>query len=389
MRFVNTANTSLSELGRRGQRRLAFMRNNKRAEGGQALLLTVLAMTVLVGMTAMAIDVGLLLEDRRHLQNSADAMALAGVQELPLNPIAAMKEAQSWAANNGIRSSQIKTIEVQTKFYPNDTLYVAIVDDFDWVFAKVLGLSSDTVTGDAAALVGSLNGAQGHQMPWALLSTEPTPCLNPLTGDAVLTVPPTSCSVKVGSDASLILGWYGALDFDNQGGGAAEYKGNIIDGTTDTVYCIDGTFAPEPPECESSTINALAGNGVGPTGSGIAERQAAGPACDPDGIDEFDDVFLFTGGTPPYSVACPTSPWLVVIPIVKENQIPVQTVTIEGWLLAYLKGYKCVSSAGPCTAGKGHWEVQIQMVDATFSAAKGYLTAYNPLAGTTVRRLIK
>ena len=359
------------------------MRNNKRAEGGQALLLTVLAMTVLVGMTALAIDVGLLLEDRRHLQNSADAMALAGIQELPLNPIAAKNEAVAWAANNGIPSSQIKTIEVQTKFYPNDTLYVEVTDDFNWVFAKVLGLSSDTVTGDAAALVGSLNGAQGQQMPWSLLIGDSL-CVNAL---GVVIDP--SCSVKVGADASLILGWYGALDFDANGGGAAEYKGNIIDGTTDTVYCIDGTFSPEPPECESSVINALAGNGVGPTGSGITERLAAGPACDPDGIDEFNDVFLFTGGTPPYSVTCPNSPWLVVIPIVKQNQIPVQTITIQGWALAYLEGYKCVSSGGPCTAGKGHWEVQVQIVDATFSAAKGYITAYNPLGGSTVRRLVK
>jgi hypothetical protein len=362
------------------------MRNNKRAEGGQALLLTVLAMTVLVGMTALAVDVGLLLEDRRHLQNSADAMALAGVQELPLNPVAAKKEAETWAANNGIPLSQIKTIEVQTKLYPNDTLYVEVTDDFNWVFARVLGMGSDTVIGDAAALVGSLNGAEGHTMPWALLEGD-TPCL---VEDPPGEFQPSygSCSVKVGSDASLIGGWFGALDFDAQGGGSAEYKGNIIDGTTDTVYCIDGTFSPEPPECQSSVINVLAGNGVGPTGSGIAERQAAGPACDPDGIDEFDDVFLFTGGTPPYSVTCSTSPWLVVIPIVKEDQIPVQTVTIHGWALAYLKGYKCVSSAGPCTAGKGHWEVEIQIVDATFSAAKGYLTTFNP-DGITVRRLVK
>ena len=50
-----------------------------RRECGQTLLLFVLALGVLIGFVALAIDVGLLYEDRRHLQNTADAAALAGV----------------------------------------------------------------------------------------------------------------------------------------------------------------------------------------------------------------------------------------------------------------------------------------------------------------------
>ena len=66
-------------------------RADSRREGGQTLLIFVLALTVLLGMTAMAIDVGLLFEDRRHMQNTADAAALAGVAELPGNPAAAVQ----------------------------------------------------------------------------------------------------------------------------------------------------------------------------------------------------------------------------------------------------------------------------------------------------------
>src|SRR5439155_826956 len=51
---------------------------DSRREGGQTLLIFVLALTVLLGMTAMAIDVGLLFEDRRHMQNTADAAAQVG-----------------------------------------------------------------------------------------------------------------------------------------------------------------------------------------------------------------------------------------------------------------------------------------------------------------------
>ena len=89
---------------------------------GQALIVAVLAMTALIGMVAMTIDVGMLFNDRRHYQNSADAMALAGVAELPANPALAVQKARNWGTNNGITSSQIKKIEVRTTGYPNDTL---------------------------------------------------------------------------------------------------------------------------------------------------------------------------------------------------------------------------------------------------------------------------
>ncbi len=358
------------------------------AESGQSLLLTVLVMAVLIGFTAMAIDVGLLLENRRKLQNSADAMALAGVQELPVNPLGAKQKARQWAANNGIKPAQIKNIEIQTKFFPNDTIYVEVDEQFDWIFARVLGMSADTVTGDAAARVGTLASAQNQTVPWALLYGQSS-CLDP-QGYAVLNA---TCSVQVGATDPLYMGWRGALDFDKIGGGSAEYKSNIIDGTTDTVYCLDGSVSPVPPECQSSTVYALDGSHVGPTGRGIDDRLAAGAECDinGNGKDDFDEVFVKNPqpSSTYYAVNCPSSPWLVMIPIVSADQIPVSTVTIEGWALAYLLGYKCVGGAGPNCIGMGHWEVQVQIVDATYTAARGYLTEYNPLAGITVRRLVQ
>ena len=48
------------------------------SERGQMLILFVLALGVLMGFTAMTIDVGLIYVQRRKLQNAADAAALAG-----------------------------------------------------------------------------------------------------------------------------------------------------------------------------------------------------------------------------------------------------------------------------------------------------------------------
>lgn len=51
-------------------------------EDGQALVLVAIAMTVLIGLTALVIDVGTLYVTRSKLQNAADAAALAGAQDL-------------------------------------------------------------------------------------------------------------------------------------------------------------------------------------------------------------------------------------------------------------------------------------------------------------------
>ena len=63
-----------------------MMRATNHPERGQTLLIFVLALTVLLGFTAMAIDVGLFYEDRRHIQNTADAAALAGVGGAAVQP---------------------------------------------------------------------------------------------------------------------------------------------------------------------------------------------------------------------------------------------------------------------------------------------------------------
>ena len=198
-------------------------------------------------------------------------------------------------------------------------------------------MTTSNVGAEAAARVGTLLG--GHNMmPWALLQTD-TSCLD-AQGNAIFG---SQCSVKVGAGGSSITGWYGALDYDGNGGGSSEYEGNIIDGTVDTAYCVSGQAAAP---CQATTVDSLTGNKVGGTDHGIDQRLAQGPKCDTNGNgkDDFNEVFTATGGTPPYSVSCPNSPWLIIIPIVSYSSVPIHDVTIRGWTLAYLEGYDCVSS---------------------------------------------
>lgn len=355
-----------------------------RRDGGQTLIIAILFLSVLIGFTAVAVDIGMYYEDRRHLQNSADAAALAGTHELPLNPIEAEQKAREWAINNGIDSSQIETVEVRSRLTANDTVYVKLKKDFSWLFGRVLGMTTSGVGGEAAATVGTLGG-NNEMMPWAILKGD-TDCLD-ANGFAMFGA---TCTVKVGAGSS-INGWYGALDYDGIGGGSAEYYDNILDGLVETVYCAEGNFSDPCPG--TVAVADLDGNKVGGTGAGIEDRLAAEPTsgcnADGDGVDDFNEVFEESSGVFDYNVVCPDSPRLVIIPIVSFDGVPVQFVTIEGWTLAYLKSYSCVDGNENNCGAKGHWEVQVEIVNAAYSQVNGYLDAFNPLIGITVRRLVQ
>jgi hypothetical protein len=54
------------------------MNTSRNHESGQAIILLVISLVVLLGFTALAIDGGMVYSDRRHAQNAADTASLAG-----------------------------------------------------------------------------------------------------------------------------------------------------------------------------------------------------------------------------------------------------------------------------------------------------------------------
>src|SRR5690348_17376805 len=80
-------------------------REGARGERGQAFVLTVASLVVLLGMAALGIDVGTWYQAQRHDQAVADAAALAGAQALPQDPSQAQALAISYAKDNGDRKS--------------------------------------------------------------------------------------------------------------------------------------------------------------------------------------------------------------------------------------------------------------------------------------------
>jgi len=120
-----------------------------RNERGQAMVLTVVFLVVLLGMAAMVLDVGSWYRADRDTQSTADAAALAGAQALPEDPATAMTLAQQYAAKNGGLGSG--TITISSNIVPNDTITVKVKRSAPGFFSKAVGVNSVTVASTGVA----------------------------------------------------------------------------------------------------------------------------------------------------------------------------------------------------------------------------------------------
>lgn len=136
-----------------------------RRQEGQALVLAAAASVVVMGFTAMVVDVGLILYERRHLQNVADAAALAGVLELPDSPAMAIAKAEEWASKNGFDPSDPdNTFEANTPYLGDDgKLEVRVSRPVGFLFGRVLGLDFAQVS--ARAVAERIPGSEGGGTP--------------------------------------------------------------------------------------------------------------------------------------------------------------------------------------------------------------------------------
>ena len=147
-------------------------------ERGQAAVLTVVFLIVLVGMAAAVLDVGSWYKEDRELQATMDAAALAGAQALPDSPDDATALAGDYSTKNG---GGLDSSAVSQTTIPNDTIEVTGSREAPGFFAKVLGIDSVTVHATAKARSGVLASAK-YAAPIAvdrkhpLLQCDPAPC---------------------------------------------------------------------------------------------------------------------------------------------------------------------------------------------------------------------
>lgn len=258
------------------------------------------AVAVIVGIclfalmiaTALAIDVGSLFEDRRHLQTVADAAALAGAQELPENPEEAEKKARDYVSYNYNKDVDIN-IEIEPFLGAADaSITVTVVNpDSPLYFARVMNMESTPVGATATAIIASPE-AVNNIVPWGI------PYEDFKIEDEVV--------LKLGSGPSghSISGNFQCLAPDRKPNGkpitgSDEYEKNIINGSDDLLR-IGEMIWTEP------------GGNVGKTRSGTQSRiddQYNGK------LDLFDTLTQdYLGGN---ELAIPDSQFIIV-PIIDE-----------------------------------------------------------------------
>src|ERR1700733_2487656 len=214
-------------------------------ESGQAVVLTLLSMTVLLGFVAFAVDVGLLLRAKRVVQTAADSAAIAGAAELPFGDWLAAARAD--ATQNGVTDgSGGATVAVTNIAGPSgNTNYVQVIatQPQPTFFMKMFNFNSMPVSARAVAAA-----VPSPACIYTLSSTTPNTSDSPaggvdVTGSADLELP--SCGILDNAK--------GAFALHVTGGATLKAKAIGIVGT-DTVHN-GGVLQPNPPTTGMTAVS--------------------------------------------------------------------------------------------------------------------------------------
>lgn len=185
-----------------------------RNDRGQATVITVVFLVVLLGMAALVLDIGSWYRADRATQSTADAAALAGAQSLPFDPSTARTLAVQYAGKNGGGVSNGDVTITSSNYGANDTIKVQVHRTASGVFTKLFGVNSVGVGSKATARASLMQSAQyvapiGVNIRHPMLKGGPASC--PCYGPAYATTLPLG---KTGAPGSFDL-----LNIDGSKGG--------------------------------------------------------------------------------------------------------------------------------------------------------------------------
>jgi secretion/DNA translocation related TadE-like protein len=132
------------------------MNARAKTERGQATVLTLVFLVVLLGMAALVLDFGSWYRADRDTQSTADSAALAAAQALPDDTAQAQSLAASYAGKNG---GGLDGTTISSAIAPDDTVQVTVKRQSPGIFTKLFGVDGATVGSKATARVGALNQA--------------------------------------------------------------------------------------------------------------------------------------------------------------------------------------------------------------------------------------
>jgi len=185
-----------------------------RNDRGQATVITVVFLVVLLGMAALVLDIGSWYRADRATQSTADAAALAGAQALPYDSNTARTLAVQYAGKNGGGVTNGDVTITSSPYSANDTIKVKVHRSASGVFTKLFGVNSVGVGSKATARASLMQSAQyvapiGVNIKHPMLKGGPASC--PCYGPAYATTLPLG---KTGAPGSFDL-----LNIDGSKGG--------------------------------------------------------------------------------------------------------------------------------------------------------------------------
>lgn len=121
-----------------------------RDENGQSLIIVAAAMIVLLGIAAFTVDLGFLFYQKRHLQNTADAAALAAVKELP-NEDEVQSEAEKYARLHNVNNEEDGTVVEATLYENTNEVEVYVKKEYGRFFGSIWSNEPYTVSAVARA----------------------------------------------------------------------------------------------------------------------------------------------------------------------------------------------------------------------------------------------
>ena len=219
---------------------------------GQTTVLTLVFMAVLLGMSALVLDMGSWYRSDRALQQTADAAALAGAQALPLSTGDATSLAIQYANKNGGGLAS-GGIAFSGSVMANDTIKVNMTKEAPGFFSKMFGVKSVTVGAHAAARAGTFNSAQfaapiGVDLRHPMLSGSGCPCFDTPTTLDLEKVGPGAFRIlnidgsKGGTGQDILGDWimsgldaYMPLDWYNSDSGAKFNASEVKDALTSRI----------------------------------------------------------------------------------------------------------------------------------------------------------
>ena len=299
-------------------------------EGGQALILMLLAITVIFAMGAIALDFGLWLTERQGAQKDADSASLAGAYELlrqdfadpadndPPSVRAAAEDAvYDWAKLNDLSQADVgKLLVADTDCLgPSqviDSVSIAAEHHSPALFTSIFGGVAPEIGAPATACLGSASTATGV-LPMAIQIRGPgSGCWADLDGDGK--AEPrlgVTCALTLGdeeSDHATSIRLYdnGSDDCsDRNTGGYDEWRDQVEKGGADSE-CHVYNYFPDGNRCNSDQggcAYVLPGVGSDRALASFRRLISGEGECDEkfgdrDGIDELREILVASDGDP-------------------------------------------------------------------------------------------